>query len=320
MSLSVPGFVWGVAGNLGSVGRKLWACWFVSLLVACAGSAPPPARSAGSSAEDDAVLRDPILDEVMKEENARLEARRAERAARSAKATSGTTSADHARGRTVGVRGITGSLTRFEVEQAMNTRRADLLACVKQRPRSLGHVAGDISFHIDVDGHGRAERVLVTQSDIGYAPLEDCLTAVVAAAQFPVPAGAQPAETQWGMSVDPLRRPPEPIDSAELEDTISRQSQATYESCGIGKKRRFLVNGYLGSNGTLHPVSVRIHWRGPARADDDSREQLTCLADALEQWTQWPKRRGISKVNFELRWVAAPPPPPRHRGRARHRH
>jgi hypothetical protein len=220
------------------------------------------------------------------------------------------------------VRGITGSLTAFEVEAAMNTRRAELLACVAERPRSLSHVAGDIAFHVDVDGQGKVERVLVTEADIGYAALEDCLTRVVAAAPFPVPAGAQRAETQWRMSVDPLRQPAEPLDSAALEDTIARQSEATYESCQLGKGRRFVVNGYLGQ-GKLQPVTVRTPWRGPprttgAREQDDAAEDLSCLAQALEHWTHWPKQRGFAKVSFELRWIEAPPPP-RKRAHARPR-
>jgi hypothetical protein len=112
-----------------------------------------------------------------------------------------------------------------------------------------------------------------------------------------------------------LRRPAEPLDSAALEETITRQSEATYERCKIGKGRRFEVNGYLG-RGKLHPVSVRVPVRRPARAQDDSPEQLTCLAEALEQWKRWPKARGYAKVSFELRWIEAPAPP-RQRGRVR---
>jgi hypothetical protein len=210
------------------------------------------------------------------------------------------------------VRGITGSLTAFEVEQAMNTRKAELLACVEKRPRSLAHVAGDIAFHVDLDGQGKVERVAIMQSDIGYAPLEDCLAAVVATAPFPVPAGAERAETQWRMSVDPLRRPATPIDSASLEDTIKRQSDATYERCNVGKGRRFAVSGYLGGRRKLYPLSVRSPWRGPARpGSDDSTEQLSCVAEALQSWKQWPKARGYAKVSFELRWAPAPPPQPR---------
>jgi hypothetical protein len=240
-------------------------------------------------------------------------ARRAQReAAQDAGATRAAPAGARARG--VGVRGITGSLTAFEVEAAMNTRRADLLACVERRPRALGHVAGEIAFHVDLDGQGKVERVAVTHSDLGYAPLEECLASVVAAAPFPTPAGAERTETQWRMSVEPLRASAEPIDSAQLAETIARQSEKTYEHCSIAKARRFVVNGYLGRGRRLSPVSVRVPWRGP-RTRDDAPEQLTCLAQELTQWKHWPKGRGYAKVSFELRWVAAPTAPSR--GRAR---
>ncbi|HEX6241924.1 MAG TPA: hypothetical protein VFZ61_13540 [Polyangiales bacterium] len=283
------------------------ALGLVQALSACGGATSPPAQTAASQ-EDDALLRDPILDQVMEEENARRQAHRAPPAPRSAKSASSAGTGQPG-GRTVGVRGITGSLNAFEVEQAMNTRSAALLACVEQRPRSMGHVAGDIAFHFDVDARGKVERVVITQSDIGYTPLEDCLAGVAATAPFPAPAGAERAEAQWRMSVDPLRQPAEPIDSAELEEAITHQAEATYESCGVGKGRRFLVNGYLNANGKLHPVSVRVPYTRGARAAEDTPEQLACLGDALTQWTRWPKAGGYSKASFELRWVAAPPPP-----------
>jgi hypothetical protein len=257
------------------------------------------------------------LDQVMEEENARRQAHRAPPAPRAAKSASSGGAAASQGARGVGVRGITGSLTAFEVEQAMNTRAAALLACVEQRPRALSHVAGDIAFHFDVDGQGKVERVSVAESDLGYAPLEDCLTAVVATAPFPAPAGAERAEAQWRMSVDPLRQPAAPIDSAELEEAISYQAEAAYEQCGVHKARRFLVNGYL-ARGKLHPLTVRFPGTARPGATEDPSEQLACLAESLSGWKRWPKGKGYAKASFELRWVAKPPPP-RKRGRAKRR-
>lgn len=295
--------------------RAACALGLMHALGACGGSSTPPAQTAAS--QDDALLRDPILDEVMAEENARRQSHRAPPAPRSAKSASSASSGAPSAGRTVGVRGITGSLTAFEVEQAMNTRSAALLGCVEQRPRALSHVAGEIAFHFDVDARGKVERVIVTQSDIGYAPLEECLTSVVATAPFPAPAGAERAEAQWRMSVDPLRQPAESIDSAELEETITREAEETYESCSVAKGRRFMVNGYL-AGGKLQPVTVRAPWSGKPSASEDTAEQLTCLSDALSKWTHWPKSSGYAKASFELHWVAKPPPPPK-RGRSRRR-
>src|SRR5690606_276293 len=143
--------------------------------------------------------------------------------------------------------------------------------------------------------------------DIGYTPLEDCLASVVATAPLRPPNGSERAETQWRMSVDPLRRPAEPLEAEELEETIKRHAFATYEDCKIKRNRRFVVNGYLGAKRKLSPVSVRVPWRGPSRTQEATPEQIACLTQALEQWSGWPKKRGYSKVSFELRWMAAPP-------------
>jgi hypothetical protein len=285
-----------------------------ALLFACGGTPPPPVESAPATPEP--AVSGLASTKSLAEASPASHGAPAE--ARSAHASSSATPPRDTT-RTVGVRGITGSLTAFEVENAMNARQPQLLACVQQRPRSLGHVAGDISFHFDVDGQGKVERVLVTESDLGYLPLEECLAAVVATAPLQPPAGAQRAEAQWRMSVDPLSRPAEPIDSTELEPTIERHAADAYESCNVAKGRRFVVNGYLGRARKLSPVSVRPAQRKPTSSDEETSEQTTCLAQALEQWKGWPKGRGYSKVGFELRWVAAPPPPARRGKKLRRR-
>lgn len=284
----------------------LRVCGLASLLIACRGATAPSTPTAAPSARDERPGADAPREPS---QQARLSREQPSALAASGDAATARPAADGRAARTVGVRGITGSLTAFEVEQAMNARSGELLACVKQRrPRSLGHVAGDISFHITLDGGGKVEDVTIAKSDLGHADLEDCLREVVATAPFPVPAGAERAETEWRMSVDPLHRPAEPLASGELEETLKSESAASYESCQIAKGRRFEVTGYLTANRRLRPVSVRVPWRGKARTLEVSPEQLSCLSDALQRWTHWPKARGLAKLSFELRWVPTPPP------------
>ncbi len=275
-------------------------------LAACGGSSPPPAQA--NSAADEAVLRDPVLDAVVNENATRTPTHgtptdhRTEPSAASGSAP--------ATGRSsVGVRGITGSLTAFEVDEAMNTRGEALMACVRQRPNRLGHVAGEIKFHVAIDGHGKVERVRITQSDIGHAPLERCLADVVATAPFPAPAGAERAEATWQMIVDPLGRPAEPIDPAELEDAMTEQAEALYEACSIERGRKFNVTGYLSRSGKLSPVSAMSPWRGPTRTADDTPEMLDCLAAAIAEWKYLPKPARITKAVFELRFIPKPEEP-----------
>lgn len=256
------------------------------------------------------MLRDPVLDAVVNENATR---RPTHGVPTDSRADAATASAQSNRG--VGVRGITGSLTAFEVDEAMATRGGALMACVQQRPNRLGHVAGDIKFHMDIDPRGKADRVRITQSNIGHPVLERCLTDVVASAPFPAPAGNERAEATWQMSVDPLGRGAEPIDPAEVEEAITQHSAASYEACAIDRDRRFVVTGYVSSQGKLGPVSVLSVWRG-ARTYEDTPVELDCLAASLAEWNHWPRVQRHSKATFELRWVAEPEPP-RARGRGR---
>ncbi|MFT3924296.1 MAG: hypothetical protein QM778_17300 [Myxococcales bacterium] len=290
---------------------------FLSLLVACGGSPPPPVESSAAAKEQEPAT-DPLASSAKSLALASPASHGAPPEARSAHASPSPAPARDA-SRSVGVRGITGSLSAYEVEQAMNERQTELLACVQQRPRGLGFVAGNIAFHMEVDGKGRVDRVLVTESDIGYPVLEACLSSVVATAPLKAPAGGQAAEAQWRMGVDPLGRAAEFIDSAELESTIERHAADTYESCEIAKNKRFLVNGYVGRKHTLDPASVVPAQRKLEAQDEETRTQIACLTQALAQWKGWPKVRGAAKVGFELRWVPEPPPPARKGKKAKRR-
>lgn len=299
----------------------LGLCCLAGLLIGCRGATVPSKPSTVSSAHDERAESGGRMESsptvIRSRDPGRASPPPSSEETSPHAASEGAPSARGGRAaRSVGVRGITGSLTAFEVEQAMNARTAALLACVKQRrPRALGHVAGDIAFHIALDGSGKVEDVVIARSDIGHAALEDCLAEVVATAPFPAPAGRERAETEWRMSVDPLLRPAQPIDGAELAEALKMESAASYESCQIAKGRRFAVAGYLGSNRKLKAVSVRVPWRAKARGPMVSPEQLTCLGEALKRWTHWPKARGPSKLSFELRWLPAPTPKRHVRGK-----
>ena len=292
-------------GECRKVRNVLRVCCLACSLIACRGATAPSTQSAAPAAREGRPEGDPPGEPSHAARPG--DERRSDPA--SADAATAPPPADGRAARTVGVRGITGSLTAFEVEQAMNARTSELLACVKQRrPRSLGHVAGDITFHIALDGAGKVEEVAIVKSDIGHGALEECLAGVVASAPFPVPAGAERAETQWHMTVEPLHKAAERLENAALEETFKHEAAASYESCQIAKGRRFEVTGYLAAKRKLQPVSVRVPWRAKARTPEVSPEQLSCLSEALQHWTHWPKARGHSKLSFELRWVPAPPP------------
>jgi len=295
--------------------------WSITLacVLGCGSAAAVNEQPVYSAADDEAVLRDPVLDAVANPDATRRPTRGVPPSSRAdAPATTDAAQPPQGGRQRVGIRGITGSLTAFEVDEAMATRGEALMACVQQRPNRLGYVAGDIKFHMDIDARGKADRVRITASNIGEPTLEACLSAVVATAPFPAPAGQQRAEATWQMSVDPLGRAAEPIDSAELEDAIARQSAATYEACGVGQERRFAVTAYINRGGEITALSVRAPSRGADPATDDGAEEIACLTQSLTEWKELPRASHNTKTVFELRWVAAPVEPPRRaRGRGR---
>lgn len=211
----------------------------------------------------------------------------------------------------VGVRGIIGSLSAYEVNEAMQKRTGDLLACVQRRPGRLGYVEGRIRFHFIVGPDGSILKTHVMESSLGNRKLEDCLASAAGDTHMPVPAGSTHTEARWDMSVEPMGKVTQPLEDEEhlqtLKDAIRASAEGTYETCEIQKRHRFQVTAYLGRKGRVLSAGVQPRWRGSEKTDRDD-EQLACLTKEIRGWKGLPRVKGRRKVAFELRWSKAPPP------------
>jgi len=211
----------------------------------------------------------------------------------------------------VGVRGLTGSLSSYDVDQAMHGRSEAFLACVEARPARYGWIGGEVRFHFEVDASGQITHTHLTHSDLGYAELENCLVEVATETRLPKPAGSNATEVGWNMSVAPLDGEPQGLEAEHepaLRDAILRHAESTFEACEIPRDQRFVVTGYLARNARIIVASASPPWQGTTDTHRDPK-QLSCLNDTLQQWKGLPRTEGLRKLSFELQWAKAPQTP-----------
>ncbi len=202
--------------------------------------------------------------------------------------------------RHMGVRGITGSFSRGDVNDIMASRTNALLDCVDMRPRRLRFVNGIIAFHFVVGSKGQVLDVYPSRSDVGYFELEQCLADVVAQTRFMPPCGSQQTELDWDMRVEKdWESDPEPLHPRNIRKALKRYSADTYEVCEVKRRIRFKVTAYVGPGGRVLSSGLIPN----RRIDSD---KLECMANEINKW-RVPKPKEISKVTFKLRWI--PPPP-----------
>jgi hypothetical protein len=193
------------------------------------------------------------------------------------------------------IKGLTGTLNKVDIHQTMEARQELFDACIADSRRRVRWVSGAIRFAFKVDAEGRIADVHPTTSDIGHRELEQCLTAAVAATQFPKPAGRASAEFGWGMSVESANgRPVETASPKIMASLVRKQVRELFGTCEIRRRRaRFRITAYIAPGGRMLSAGVVPL---PAKAED----KADCV---LEQFAKWhmPKVKRSSKVSFELR-------------------
>jgi hypothetical protein len=193
------------------------------------------------------------------------------------------------------IKGLTGTLNKGDIHQTMESRQELFDACIEDSRRRVRWVSGAIRFAFKVDADGRIADVHPTTSDIGHRELEQCLTAAVAATQFPKPAGRASAEFAWGLSVESANgRPLETASPKIMASLVRKQVRDVFGTCEIRRRRaRFRITAYIAPGGRMLSAGVVPL---PAKAED----KADCV---LEQFAKWhmPKVKRSSKVSFELR-------------------
>jgi hypothetical protein len=192
------------------------------------------------------------------------------------------------------VNGLTGTLNKNDVHQAMDARQIEFNTCIAQSRRTLKFVSGTVRYAFRVDAAGQVAVLRPTQSTIGHRELEECLTEVVRSTQFPKPAGRAAAEFSWGMSVEPAGEDAPTLPARKFAPLVRKRVSAVYRSCELRRRRaRFHLTAYVTPSGTIASA-------GGFGASPEADEQLDCVLDQIEKW-HVSKAARLSKVSFDMR-------------------
>lgn len=195
----------------------------------------------------------------------------------------------------VGVQGIHGTLSNFDVRVAMEKQNKAFAKCQAPRLRKVPSLAGEVEFSIHVRTSGEVADVHVRQSDIGDRILERCFSEVIENTRFPAPHGGE-ATVQWTMSLAPARRgrEPEQWDSDRVERVLHKNRRELLETCDAKRAGSMTVTAYVSKKGKVLAAGV-------AAPDSSTAEHFDCIADELRSWSMPKPRKRIAKVTFALR-------------------
>jgi outer membrane biosynthesis protein TonB len=195
----------------------------------------------------------------------------------------------------VGVQGIHGTLSPFDVKVTMDKQSKAFAKCHEPRVRKVPSLAGGVEFNIRVLDSGEVADVLVRQSDLGDRILERCFSEVIRRTKFPAPHGGE-ATVQWNMALAPARkhRAPEEWDSDRIERVLKKNRGELLETCDVKRVGAITVTAYVSKRGKVLAAGV-------AAPDDRSAEHFDCIADELRGWSMPKPRKGVAKVSFALR-------------------
>jgi TonB family protein len=194
------------------------------------------------------------------------------------------------------VAGLTGSLSPYEVREALEPRAEEFGACFVRASRRLRGLGGRIQLAFHVDATGRVETVRAADSTIGHRAVERCLLEVAAETRFPRPQGGE-ADFSWPLEMDSVSEPTT-WDPSRIDGVVRRFGPRVLETCVAEGADRpaFQVTTYVSRSGRVIAAGAVML----GAADDASDESLDCVASQVRRW-RMPRATRNAKVTFELR-------------------
>lgn len=198
--------------------------------------------------------------------------------------------------RRVGVKGIEGTMSSFDVRITMEKQNKEFAKCHEPRARSVPALSGSIEFGIHVLRDGRVGAVHVRDSDLGDRVLERCLSEVIEAAKFQAPNGGE-ADIKWNMQLAPTGRArvPEQWARGRVERVVRKHRRALLATCDARGVGVVTVTAYVARSGRILAAGVAAEDAGRVSA-----QQFDCIADELMSWTMPKPRTGVAKVSFPI--------------------
>lgn len=194
-------------------------------------------------------------------------------------------------GDALSVEGLRGTLSQYEIQNALEPRMPKFSRCVQKRAGDVEWVSGAVEFQFLVGLDGRVKRVFPSKSSMGDRDTERCMLDVAQATRFPPPRGGE-AEFAWSLEVpiDPDVREPVSWTAADVQGALVDALPQLKAQCGGSA---YHVTAYVDTEG-------RVVAAGAATGDEASAESLDCVAQAVQSLSFPSPGSYAAKLSFPV--------------------
>lgn len=189
------------------------------------------------------------------------------------------------------ISGIRGTLSQDEIKKALNPRMSKFARCIQQRSGDVEWLAGSVNIEFRIKVDGSVALAYPRDSSLGDRATERCVIEVAQATRFPAPHGGE-ADFAWSFEVplDGSIREPVSLPDETVQSALGTQSGALASSCGAGS---YGVTAYVDPEG-------KVVAAGASAADEQSAQQLDCVASAVQSFTFPSPGSYAAKVRFSV--------------------
>jgi TonB family protein len=199
-----------------------------------------------------------------------------------------------------------GVLDTSDVEDAIAERFEELRGCYGHAGKAQRYAGGKVLLRFLIGGSGRADDVLVAESDLGNYSVERCLVHVGRSIAFKAPEGGKSTTFDYPIEF----RPSGPLtilnlNGLKVERDLSVQ-MPQLASCGRLATQPIAAILYIEPRGLVGSVGLS----GAAPMDEAT---ASCIVRTIQRWRMSAKLPGhVLRCNFSIPpVVASAEPPPR---------
>jgi len=189
------------------------------------------------------------------------------------------------------VQGLRGTLSQYEVQNALEPRMPKFARCVQKRSGEVEWLSGHVSleFHVNLDGS--VASVYPRESSMGDRATERCIGEVAKGTRFPAPHGGE-ADFAWSLDVplDDTVREPVALTGADVAEALVQHIPLLESACGAGS---YGVTAYVDPEGKVVAAGV-------SAGDQTSAAKLDCVSETVQNFVFASPGSYAAKVTFSI--------------------
>ncbi len=189
-----------------------------------------------------------------------------------------------------------GGLNEDATSRVFARAESSLERCFRDRAKQVELLSGTVKFFVVVGQDGRAEKVLVEESDLGDRDAEICMCEVLQGQSWPKPVGGRTAHARYTAAsfelLEPDVREPVQIPEDAAESAVAKLSRAADKCRGVGSAS-VIATAYIDTSGAVITAGV-------ATSEPGLSEALDCFVEVVKTATFPSPGSYPGKLSFGL--------------------